>query len=348
MNWSRVRWLLIVCLLIIDGILGVLLLRQYRGENTVSRAALEDTAQLLAAEGILLDPDIVPTAMVKDYVYSIPVSDDAYRTAFTQMVGSAATGVYLLPSSTGMSMVFENGDRAEYYHNLYLTYTRGGEGAWAETVNLFLSSESEEAFPAAGGRSAITAAETAKAFLSGMTVGERDGIYLRPRTEGIYQTPMETVYLVVFREEIARGTGKRTAADICGTQVCVLVEGDTVLYLAGTWLPFLPDEVFDTKKLDQVNILFSELRRKTGEAGETLTDNPDSGGTDTETDHACTVSDMERVYYMLWDGTGKLYLRPAWSITYLTVQDGTATKRETVCDGVNGSVVRQNETAYPA
>ena len=79
MNWSRVRWLLIVCLCLADLVLGVLLWRDYRGENTVSHAAIEDAAALLAEVNVTLPPEVVPTAVIRDYVYRVPVPRGVFR-----------------------------------------------------------------------------------------------------------------------------------------------------------------------------------------------------------------------------------------------------------------------------
>ena len=110
MNWSRVRWLLIICLCAADLLLGFLLWRNYRGENTVSRAAIEDAAALLAQTDVRVDPDVVPTAVIRDHVFRISVSDAVYRTAYASLVGSTVAGAYLLPASTGVSLLFENGE----------------------------------------------------------------------------------------------------------------------------------------------------------------------------------------------------------------------------------------------
>ena len=58
MNWSRVRWFLIICLCLADLLLGLLLWRNYRGENIVSRTAIEDAAALLAEADVRLDADV--------------------------------------------------------------------------------------------------------------------------------------------------------------------------------------------------------------------------------------------------------------------------------------------------
>ncbi|MBQ8578994.1 MAG: hypothetical protein IJ449_13670 [Clostridia bacterium] len=373
MNWSRIRWLLIVCLLLLNGVLGALLYRQYRAENVVSRAALERTAALLAQSGVTLDVDIVPTAVIKDDVYSISMTEDDYRAALSRMAGSAVSGVYLLPSTTGMSVVFENGDRAEYYHNLYFTYTKSGGNSlgsdWSAMTAAFLSGDTAYV-PAAARDSAATAAgETAAAFLTALTESDRGGssVSLRPKTASVYATPLDTVYLVVLTEEIARGSGSRSAAVIHGTELYVLVEGDCVWYLSGTWVPFLPDGIYETQTLDQVNILFSEMRRHRAlkaeasaadtDSADTVPETADDSGTAVDsggaadavsgyhTGEVCEIVRMERMHYMLWDNAGNLYLRPAWRFLYRVTEEGSGEtfQRTILCDGVTGNVVYTEE-----
>lgn len=374
MNWSRIRWLLMVCLLLTDCFLGILLYRQYRGEHLVSRAALEDAVQLLDQSGISLDMDIVPTEVIKDYVYGIPVAEESYKHAFAQMVGSPVSGIYLLPTSTGMSLVFENGDRAEYYHNLYLTYTKSGsaEKDFSGTVDAFLqgAEDASEGTAAASdyavtsGTAADAAKEVAKRFLAALTAGEGSGgVRLRPRTECVRKTPLDTVYLVEFAEELVRGSNAQNAAVINETRMYVLVEGETVWYLCGTWVPFLPNETYQTRKLDQVNILFSEMQRLKKTAGGTEMDigNAESStGSSTESGDdrlpddtpamaeadgdtsICTVLDMRRTYYILWGDAGRLYLRPAWQFSYcFSHAAAEVLYQKIVCDAVTGSVALQ-------
>ena len=342
MNWSRVRWLLIVCLCLADLVLGVLLWRDYRGENTVSHAAIEDAAALLAEVNVTLPPEVVPTAVIRDYVYRVPVSEDAYRAAFSAMTGAEVSGVYLLPGSSGMSLLFENGDRAEYYHNLYLTYTRGdGDSAvYASVVEAYTEAPGTTGYAEAGGKAASAAAEAAQLFLSALTSGGTEAVSLRPRLQTVRVTPQEGVYLVVFCEEIVYRGSRRSAADLYDTVIYALTEGETVLYLSGTWVPFLPDEVYSIRKLDQLNILFSERTRHqtngiSGDAAQAFVSDHTAAG--------CTMTSMQRLYYMLWDDAGTLYLRPAWLMGYdIPQEDGDTIRRKILCDGVTGNVVRQD------
>lgn len=343
MNWSKVRWLLIICLCIADLFLGLLLWRSYRGENTVSRASLEDAAALLAEADVRLDPAVVPTAVIREHVYRVPVSDTAYRMAFTSMVGSTVSSAYLLPASSGVSLLFENGDSVEYYHNLYLTYTKdGGDRAYLQSLtDAYLTDGS--AYLPAGGKAADADCAAAEQMLSLLTQGEDSGARLKPRLCGVFAVPGDDeMHLLLFCEEIVYRSSRRSAADISDTQALVLVRGGTVLFLCGTWVPFLPDETYSIKSLDQLNILFSERKRHLD-----MRDEGQAEGLGHAVHHAedgCQIDGMQRYYYMLWDDAGTLYLRPSWSLDYRLLQDdGTVLCRTVLCDGVTGNVVRQEE-----
>ena len=337
MNWGRIRWLLIVCLVFADVILGVMLYRQYRDENVISRTAAADVAVLLADSGIEIDVDTIPTRIYKDYVFSIPVSEDSYRQALARLTDSAISGTYMLPSANGMSVVFENGDRAEYYKNLYFTYIKNGCDAENMIAERFLSGDRDGFVVADGDSAAASAEETALLFLSGMTASSDEGnVHLRPRlTECLYR-PSEDIYCLFFGEEIARGNA-RNATDIYGTGVCVVVKDDTVCCLHGTWVHCFPSEVYRTQKLDQINILFSEKQRyakqqSLGDSAQPLT--------------ARTIDTMERTYYMLWDDNGTLYVRPAWRFVYRVDNGGTSSVGEEIlCDAVTGNVVVQTDAS---
>lgn len=348
MNWSKVRWLLIVCLCLADLLLGFLLWRNYRGENTVGRGAIEDAAALLSDADIRLDPQVVPTAVISDHVFRISVSDDAYRTAFASLVGSPVTSAYLLPASSGVSLLFENGDSVEYYHNLYMLYTYSGADRDALTAVLsdFSAGTSvgDDGFVPLERAAAAADIEAAEDFLSALTASEPSGVRLRPRFDRIYAVAgEETMRLAVFREEIVYRSSGRSAADIYGTEMLVLIDRGRVLLLSGTWVPFLPDETYSIRKLDQLNILFYERKRHLQLKAEGEREGLDHASQHTET--GCEIVSMERLYYMLWDAAGTLYLRPSWLLGYhLEQEDQTPIRREVLCDGVTGNVVVQNDT----
>lgn len=348
MNWSKVRWLLIICLCLADLFLGFLLWRNYRGENTVSRAAIEDAAELLADAGVRLQPEVVPTEVIGDHVFRVPVSDDTYRSVFAALVGAPVSSAYLLPASSGVSLLFENGDSVEYYHNLYLTYTRSGAdkerfGAILNGFSVQDSAQNGDFVPLErmAAENDIAAAE---AFLLALTPGESSGARLRPRFDRVYAVAGTSgLHLAVFCEEIVYRSWGRNAADIHGAEVLVLIENGRVLYLSGTWVPFLPDETYSIKKLDQLNILFSERKRHMILNEEGILDGLGHAAQHTET--GCEIVSMERLYYMLWDDAGTLYLRPSWQLTYhLEQEDHVPIRRLVLCDGVTGNVVRQEET----
>ncbi|MBE6657089.1 MAG: hypothetical protein E7604_01455 [Ruminococcaceae bacterium] len=347
MNWSRVRWLLIICLCLADLLLGLLLWRNYRGENMISRSAIEDAAQLLADANVTLNPDVVPTAVVGDHVFRVPVSDGGYRAVFAALIGSPVTSAYLLPASSGVSLLFENGDSVEYYHNLYLMYTR--DGADKERLSALISAYSGDnpMFVPLDTAETEQDAAAAEEFLSALTPGESSGARLRPRLEQVYAVTGEApLRLAVFREEIVYRSSGRSAADIYDTEVLVLIANGTVQMLAGTWVPFLPDETYSIKKLDQLNILFSERKRHQQLDMEGETDGLDHALQ--HTDAGCELVSMRRLYYMLWDDAGTLYLRPSWLLGYrLEQEDHTPILREVLCDGLTGNVVRQQETVLP-
>ena len=348
MNWSRVRWFLILCLCLADLLLGFLLWRNDRGVNTVSRTAIEDAAALLSEADVRLDADTVPTAVVREHVFRIPVSDTAYRTAYSAMVGSTVAGAYLLPASTGVSLLFENGDTVEYYHNLYLLYIRDGVDRERYEALLENLSEDGAAFVQTDTAAAETDAQAAYDFLSALTVGESSGARLRPRLTALYTAAEDdSLHLAVYREEIVYRSSARSAAEIYDTEMHVLVRDGTVLYMSGTWVPCMPEETYRVKTLDQLNILFSErmrhltLDREGQEEG--------LGHAAQHSDAGCEIVSMQRMYYMLWDSAGMLYLRPSWLLDYrLELQSQVPIRRDVLCDGITGSVVRQTEQTLAA
>ena len=336
MSWGRIRWLLIASLVFADVILGVMLYRQYRDENVISRTAVTDVAALLAESGIGIDVDTVPARIYKDYVFSIPVSEDSYRQALQRLTDSAISGTYMLPSANGMSVVFENGDRAEYFKNLYFTYTKNDCDTENGIAERFLSGD-RDGFLTADGTAAEAAEATAYRFLSEMMVSsEEGGVRLRPRVTERTYLPSADAFCLLFNEEIVRGN-TRNATDIYGTGICVIVRDGNVCCLRGTWVHCLPDEVFRTQKLDQVNILFSEKQRFAKQQ---------SSSDATEALATRTIETMERTYYMLWDDSGTLYVRPAWRFVYrVETGSGTFTEQEILCDAVTGSVVVQTNAS---
>ncbi len=329
MKWSRVKWLLILCLVVADCLLCLQLIGRYKSEYTVSGDAIRDLTDILSASGIAVAEGAIPTAADKDYVFRLDYGEDGYREAVAAMVGASVSGTYLLPTASGTSLVFENGDYVEYYHNFYLTYQCGN----VENVSYIAEAfhDAPETFQRATGGGARAAGERAVAFLSAMTEDRGSGgARLRPQIEGIYATESDSLYLVYLTEEISRGAASR-AAELAGTGVCVLLEEDRVWYLAGTWLPAIPGEVFRTAKQSQLDILFSEKLR--------LDQLEEETGRPTD----CTVKAVTRAYYMLWGEENRLYLRPAWRILY--EDNGTGEAQEILCDAVSGDAVRGTEVA---
>ena len=294
---------------------------------------------LLAQEEVHLDIDAVPTAVIRDHVFRISVSESVYRTAYSALVGSTVAGAYLLPASTGVSLLFENGDTVEYYHNLYMLYLRSGADreALAAAVDGFSADDGAWVDPERAVKTQNTAA--AQEFLAAMTEGESAGARLRPRLDAMYASAADpTLCLAVFLN------ASRSAADLYDTSLTVLIRDGEVLYMTGTWVPCIPEETYSVKTLDQLNILFSERKRHA-----TLRNEGQIEGLAhavQHTDAGCDIVAMERMYYMLWDDAGSLYLRPSWLLDYrLEQEDHTAIRRDVLCDGITGSVVRQTETA---
>lgn len=345
MNWGRVRWFLIICLCLVDLLLGLLIWRNDRGINTVSRAAITDAAALLAEADVRLDADVVPTDVIREHVFRIPASDTAYRTAYARMVGSTVAGAYLLPASTGVSLLFENGDTVEYYHNLYLLYVR--DGADREQYSALLEGMSADngnpAWIPTETSAAAADAEAAYELLSLLTEGESGGARLRPRLTAFYTAAEDaSLHLAVYREEIVYRSAAKSAADIYDTEMFVLIRGGTVLYMSGTWVPCIPDETYRVKTLDQLNILFSERMRHLSLDREGQEEG--LGHAAQHTNAGCEMVSMQRVYYMLWDDAGMMYLRPSWLLDYrLEQEDHVPIRRDVLCDGITGSVVRQTE-----
>jgi len=343
MNWSRVRWFLIICLCLADLLLGFLLWRNYRGENIVSRAAIADAAALLSEADVRLDVDVVPTAVIREHVFRVPVSDAAYRNAFSGLVGSNVTGAYLLPASTGVSLLFENGDTVEYYHNLYLLYVRNGVDRESCSAMMDRFADDRSSFLATERSKAAQEADAAENFLAALTTGEISDARLRPRLVELYTAAEDpSMYLAVFREEIVYLNARRSAADVYDTEMRVLVQNGTVLYMTGTWVPCVPDETYRIKTLDQLNILFSERKRHMSLSHEGVIEG--LGHAVQHTNAGCEIVSMQRLYYMLWDDAGTLYLRPSWLLDYrLEQEDHIPIQRDVLCDGITGSVVRQTE-----
>lgn len=348
MNWSRVRWFLIICLCLADLLLGFLLWRNDRGVNTVSRTAIADAAELLAEADVRLDADTVPTAVIREHVFRIPVSDAAYRTAYSGMVGSTVAGAYLLPASTGVSLLFENGDTVEYYHNLYLLYVRSGTDRDRYAAMLEDLSDDKAVWSPTDASLFKTDAEAAYDFLSALTAGDVSDARLRPRLTAFYTAAEdESMHLAVYREEIVYRGAARSAADLYDTEMAVLIRDGTVLYMEGTWVPCVPDETYRVKTLDQLNILFSERMRHISLNREGQDEG--LGHAAQHTDTGCEIVSMQRLYYMLWDDAGMMYLRPSWLLDYrLEQEDHVPIRRDVLCDSITGSVVRQTETVLSA
>ena len=109
----------------------------------------------------------------------------------------------------------------------------------------------------------------------------------------------------------------------------------------------MPDETYSIKKLDQLNILFSERKRHLMLREEGALDGLDHAAQHTA--DGCEIVSMERLYYMLWDDAGMLYLRPSWLLAYhVDQEEGQPLVRTVLCDAVAGNVVRQEEQLLTA
>ncbi len=320
MNWSRVKWFFIICLLAANLILGWQLATRYRDRNVISDDAIADAAALLSRVGIIVAEDAVQGETVRDYVYRIGYHEEAFSSALAAMANSTVTGTYL-GTSSGISLIFENGDSASYYPNLYFSYRHGGT-VGEDMVRAY--EEDPSAWREADGADAEEAARLAKEILSYLTPTSSGsgGVRTEVHIDGIYAMESGYRYLVRCSEMLQR-RGSRFSAILSGTSVTVAVVDGTVFYVSGTWLPFLPEETFATTKLDQLGLLFSERERRLA-----------SGDDLSVIRH---LNAMERAYYMVWDDKGDIYLRPGWLLSY------TEGEREfyTLCDGVSGVVLEE-------
>lgn len=319
MNWSKVKWFFILCLLVANFILGWQLVTRYLDRNVISDDAISDAAALLSRVGIVVSENAVPGETVRDYVYRIGYDGAAFSAAIADMADSAVTGTYL-GASSGISLVFENGDSAMYYPTLYFSYRHNGTTG-EDMVKAYESDPTQ--WIHAEGSEAEAAAKVAKELLSVMTEAQNnDGVRLVPQLDAVLTQKGSDRFLVRFSEVLLR-RGSRSGAVLRGTSVTVAVIEETVYYVSGTWLPFLPSETFATTKLDQLGLLFSERERRLA-SGDDLS-------------IVRRLNAMERAYYMVWDDKGDIYLRPGWLLSYTEGERAF----QTLCDGASGVVLEE-------
>lgn len=94
MNGNRVKIVLILCLAVVDAVLGLFCVRIYRENHYLSEEETEMTAAYLAKSGVTVEPGVIETKKYDLPVYTLAIAPDAEEGSLTEKTYRALTSEF--------------------------------------------------------------------------------------------------------------------------------------------------------------------------------------------------------------------------------------------------------------
>ncbi len=235
--------LLLSCVLAISCvILAATLYSVNRKGNHLPDSAIEDIVNVLAADNITVDPEIIGAEVERGTVY---VSDSSgYNSTVAELIGGVNTWAsYIVPG--GEIIVLTSGARFEFYENFSFRYSRD-EGA----SNLLDGFELTDANEITNSDTVERIGEIVKSFLDSgnRNVAEGNNAGIVTELNGVWEKDGKHYALC-----------SRTVGGVAmvGNSILCLVEGGAVTQASGTWCFITLGKSYSAQLMDHLNILFN-------------------------------------------------------------------------------------------
>jgi len=304
MRQNHIMAVLLAVLCLAAAVLGISLIRTYRNVNWIPESAVEDLCRVLAADGIELDPAMVPRQRENGTIY---MSDGAgyEENAALLLAGSDIKSSYMIPD--GQLFLHYNGDITEFTEGFQFRYRKNGgvqrDPGQPDTSGIVSGGEVQDFAALTEAMSPLSpagnAALAAAAFLNRQDEILADGVKVETVIAAAYGTEEGLAY-VQCRRQI-------DGVEITDHGVICRVEAGVVTEAAGKWCFMTFGESYVTQLSDITNILFM-MKRTFG------TESTDAGEDGTPPT-VCTVTGLERCYSLyFFSGDEGFCLIPCWRV----------------------------------
>lgn len=235
MNWKSIKTFLIVLLIAVDVLLGCFCIDYYVSRDYTRRDTAENAAEVLAARGIEVSPELLTARVDRAPVRSCAYAREDYlRFVVMLLFGRDADGFYLLPD--GLRAETAAGDIAVVGNDLSVRFI----GAGMDTAAM------EAAY--AGSTAAGDDISAERKALEALLALPEGGAKAIPTTRADS--------CVFFRVSPTAG-----GIPLCGGDCVFGFVGEKLVYASGSYLFLATVESESEPLLARVNILFNEQRR---------------------------------------------------------------------------------------
>ncbi len=318
MNWSSVKNLLIGILVAANLFLVYNITLQDRARDYINEDEVIGAIELLAERGLHVPDECVPrekfTAPVYESLYS-----DQYYTKTAEILSGSPREILLQTPNGGFSITAQNGAITEMDAEFGFSYIKNGNSeVSAYTVITAENFASESAlWDAVSASKLAVLTNKAERFLE-RCVGD-DYIISAEITDSYFDSESGFTYLLA--KQLIGGYEVYSHYAVC------VFSGEELVYSYGRWY-FAPfDEDYNTKLIDQVNILFSDLSQlkagaltgfdADGRMGAEPRENAEISRSLSYDTKLPDVKKIEEVYSVYWNaGKTALYFIPAWQIEH--------------------------------
>ncbi len=231
------------CILAVSCVIMMLTIASiYKKSNYLPESAIVDIVNVLAADNIFIDPEIVSTKLERGTVYVC--ASEEYNSTVAELIGNGKVkSVYAVPN--GEIIILASGERFEFYENFSFRYLKNETSA--DMQNSFTVSESDEVDSENFDDETIM---TVKEFLESGSAEFLGGDKLGIITEinGMWEKNGKR-YALCSR--------KVNGVPIAGNTALCEVENGEVTEAYGMWCFITLGESYSAQLSDYLNILFN-------------------------------------------------------------------------------------------
>lgn len=275
MNWSKIKSVIILILLLGNIILAYTIISRYLNINYISEESLVTLRDILEDYGVQFDLSIIDRKKPNLYIYEAS-KDTEYQTKVASELSRSNIAVSF-PSPAGSVIIMENGNKYEFENGFSFTYVKSQDDS--EYYMSIFDSINDYAGTTDGKYTEMKYTDDLKKiiwdFISKSPSSHEDISELGKRGIRISRT--------IFDSEekcyILSATQTLDEAEISGaTVIFIIKQGENeVAAVKGTWYFIQPQKRYSSQLYDQLNILFNEKKRMDSGNSEISYDELDEG-----------------------------------------------------------------------
>lgn len=309
MNWSRIKSILLACLIVVNLFLGVQIYLRQSENNRLTPEMIADTVTLLSDAGITMDPQLIPRQNPQIQVYEAELPSDLneyYRSIVQARTGELADSLRMHMMVNGIRItVRDTNDLYEFYTSDLLSFYFC-DGSYLEQDPIGRVTQSEIEWQEMDDAALELRLNE---LLFGRTFSQRSDV----EEAGYYGVRIVSGVKTAEGAYILRCAQYMDGFMIRDCTAVCIIYGDRLIAGKGSLIFAQHGAGYSVSYSDAVNMLLTARadRRSRGDS------------TPTE------ITDISNLYCVNWSTNRRImYLIPAWEITY----DG---QNKQIIDGIN-------------